>query len=79
MLADLHCHSSAWSFQKLRNSKNDVIPRNSEWLLKYLTENEIIQKILPDIFLAVNPYTPAKAVEMICFKNAYDFTLTHFK
>jgi microsomal dipeptidase-like Zn-dependent dipeptidase len=48
-------------------------------LLKYLTENEIIKKILPDIFLAGNPYTPVQAVEKICFKNAYDFTLTHFK
>src|SRR6185503_19973684 len=31
MLADLHCHPATWSFQKLRNSKDDVNPRNSNW------------------------------------------------
>ena len=48
-------------------------------LLIYLTTNPVIQKILPDIFLTGNPYTPAQVVEMICFKNAHDFTITHFK
>jgi len=48
-------------------------------LLIYLTTNPVIQKILPDIFLAGNPYTPVQVVEMICFKNAHDFTITHFK
>ena len=31
------------------------------------------------LFLNNNPYNPDKVVEMICFENAYNFTLTHFK
>ena len=31
------------------------------------------------LFLNNNPYNPDKVLDMICFENAYNFTLTHFK